>query len=132
VSNLRDRVRKLAAEKPELRQHLLPMLREARTGWRDLARVMSSALADGSPQALGELSDYAVNVFREEARKLGYGPNDYEAMAREEMSRLRAYSPTEGDLAKYLKASRAGASYRFSRTMRAALFVQFVAKGIIR
>lgn len=132
MSDLRKAVRRLAARSPELRRHLAPLLKEASTGWRDLARAMSEAQSDPTPRAMGELSDYAINVFREAARAQGYDRSEYKAMVREELKRVRGLPATQQGLLRYLKMSRAGSPYRFSRTMRAALFVQLVAKGVIR
>ena len=133
MSNLRAAVVRLAAAHPELRQHLVPVLREAsRYGWRTTLKLIEDYVREPTEQGQAELSDYAVNVLREQGREFGYDGSDLLKMARLELPRFRGLRPNQAGLTAYLKMSRAGSEYRLSRTMRAALFAQMVAKGIIQ
>jgi hypothetical protein len=127
--SLREQIRTITASE----RAWAPRVRTARTTWPDLLRVMQRAQEDGGAQAMGELSDYAVNVIREQNTK-GYSRAELDQLANEELRRIRSLglSADEAGLRAYLKVSRAGSHFLLSRTMRAALFVQFVAKGYIK
>jgi hypothetical protein len=79
-----------------------------------------------------EMSDYGINVFREEARKLGYGRPEMEAIFKEELGRVRGLTADPAGLVKYLRTSRVGSKFRLNRKARAGLFLQLAAKGFLR
>jgi len=80
----------------------------------------------------GELSDWGINVFREEARKMGYDRDTMSALLGEEASRLRGVTADEKGLDAYLKMSRSGSPILMNRRMRVGLFCQLAAKGVLR
>lgn len=115
-----------------LRGVKLSSLKMARHGWKNTLALVERYVRDPTEEGQAELSDYAVNVLRQEGRRhFGYDGSDLLDLARDEISRVRGLKPIWVDLVKYLKMSRSGAKYRMNRDMRAALFAQFVAKGLI-
>jgi len=80
----------------------------------------------------GELSDWGINVVREEARKMDYDRDTMSALLSEEANRLRGFTADEKGLDAYLKMSRSGSPIRMSRRMRVGLFCQLAAKGVLR
>jgi len=130
---LRKAVLRLAHEKPELREHLLPLVKQAApTSWRYTLGLIEDYVRNPTEQGQAELSDYAVNILREEGKSFGYDSRDLLTMARQELPRFRGLRPNKAGLTAYLRMSRAGSEYRLNRRMRAALFAQMVAKGIIQ
>lgn len=131
MGDLRDRVQKLAVERPDFRSVLVPLLKKT-AGWRDILRLIQKHLLNPTDESLGDLSDYAVNVLRDEGLSLGYGSRELGALAREELPRFRGLRPTQAGLVSYLKAPRVGSRFRMTRKMRAALFAQMVARGVVK
>jgi hypothetical protein len=134
---LRKRTIKLAHDKPELRPHLLPLLREAKEATtKKTARpldLVKEFTKNPTHENKAELSDYGVNWLREEARKQGYDQNDIDALYREEMQRMRNLniSPRPDGWAQYRKVSRRGSEYALTAKMRMALFMIYVSHHLI-
>lgn len=104
-----------------------------------LAAGMSTAIkalqdyaADPSPQNKAELSDFGINVFREEARRMGYDRTKMEAILREEAQRVRGLTADATGLQAYIRMNRAGSPNPMNRQMRVGVFCQLAALGYLR
>jgi hypothetical protein len=98
--------------------------------WKDAFEAWEE---DPSDENTAELSDYGINMFRDEAAKMGYDHSDFAAIFKEEALLIKrlGLKPTMDGVRKYMRARRVGQTYRMTRRMRVGLFMQFVAKGVI-
>lgn len=88
--------------------------------------------ADPSGENKAELSDYGINVFREEARRMGYDRRKMLAIMEEEAKRIRGLTADEAGLRAYFRMNRAGSEHLVSRVMRIGIFCQLAALGHLR
>ena len=95
-------------------------------------QVLNDWVGDPSRENEGELSDFGINLFRQEARKRGYGRNEMQAILVEESRRLRNVRADADGLKSYLRMNRSGSKYPMSRRMRIGAFLQLAAKGMLR
>ena len=129
--SLKNDIVRLAHEKPELRGHLLPLLKRA-FGSPEAKRLLERYSEDPSLERRADLSEYGIKTFREKASKMGYDHSDMMVILKEEAKRIRGLSPNVAGLQKYLKMSRVGSQYRLDRAVRSAIFCQLVGKGFIK
>ncbi len=106
----------------------------ARASRSTAVKLLKAYADDPSSSNKAELSDWGINIFREGARKRDYDRAEMSAIMREEAIRIRrgGFGPDESGLNGYLKVNRAGSMFQLSRAMRAGLFCQLVANGLIR
>ena len=100
--------------------------------WGTAGKALTDFANDPSPQNKAELSDYGINVFREEARKKGYDRKKMLAIFDEEAKRARGLTADEKGLTAYIRMSRAGSEHLLNRKMRIGIFCQLAAKGYLR
>jgi len=94
--------------------------------------LLKTYAADPSPYNKSELSDWGVNIFREEAYKRGYDNKAMLAIFGEETKRVRGLTADEKGLMAYIRMNRAGSEYAMTRMMRVGLFCQLAATGHLR
>jgi len=87
---------------------------------------------DPTGQNKAELSDYGINVFREEARAKGYDRQKMQAIMEEEAKRVRGLTADEAGLRTYFRMNRAGSEHLMTRKMRLGVFCQLAALGYLR
>ena len=135
MSELKNKLIRLAYQKPELRKDLMPLLQEAMTqktaGWQD---ALQRYQEDPSMRNRADLSDYGMDMFRDAGRRMGYDKKDLTEILTEERDRLRAgnFSPDVKGMRNYWRLQRKGSPYAVNRLMRTGIFLHGIVKGWVR
>ncbi len=105
---------------------------EKAAGMATAISALQDFARDPSGENKAELSDYGINVFREEARAKGYDRRKMLAIMEEEAKRVRGLTADEAGLRSYFRMSRAGSEHLMNRKMRLGVFCQLAALGHLR
>ena len=102
---------------------------------RTMLITFAAAVRKGEPAAYleSELSEIGIGTVREYARSKNWGRAEMFTMLQEECARARAAGCTAGPhgLAVYFRCKRTGSRWCLTRNVRAAIFAQLVARGML-
>ena len=95
-------------------------------------RLIVDYTLDPSEEKQSDLSDWGINIFRDEAAKAGFDNAARRAIVVEESKRVRGLTSDMRGLMAYVDMKRVGSLYPLNRKMRIGLFCHFVAKGVTK